>query len=200
MNTLRYFGIGSGLLFCYLCNPLLLNFSKSVPLLRLNPNLMRFLVVFSFYKVGENLSSYRYMRTNSILTDLYRNNLFTLTKENFGRQFYVMNRKFLPEEREQFIVNRDIQRIGKRLFKYNPAIHTGTEEEEAAAVERLNAGIPPYRVPSIISKILAENKERIDAGEDVRVEPFRPMAALDKTGHKYGMRKFEGFRHQNVLN
>ncbi len=200
MNYGRYAGVAAGLAFVYLCDRPIMQASRKFPMLRFSPNLVRFIVVFGFYKLGENLTTCRYLRTNTMyLASLYRNNLWTRNKEALARNFHVMNRKFLPEEREMFIVNRDIQRIGRRLFKYNPAIHAGTEEEEATKARLLNDGVPPYRIPSIVEQIREQNKERIAAGEQLRLEPFRPLEVLDKEGYKFGIRFFRGFSHRNVL-
>jgi hypothetical protein len=200
MNYGRYLGIGTGLAFVYLCDSMVVQISNAFPRLRLSPYLLRAGVVFAFYKMGEYISTYRNMRTNSqFAASIYRNNLYTMNREALGRGFHVMNRRFLPEEREQFIVNGGIQKIGKRLFQYNPATHSDSEEEEAEKVRLLNEGIPPYRWPKIMEKIREDNKQRTEAGELLHIEPFRPSEALDKDGLKFGIRVFRGFDHKNVI-
>lgn len=199
MNYGKYVGIGSGLLFIYFCDSLVMQLTRPFPRMKQYPVALRAAVVLAFYKLGENLSSHRYMRTNSILAGLYRNNTFTLNKESLARNFAVMNRKFTEEEREHFCYNKGAQKIGQRLFAYNPAIHKGTEEEEKKKAEQLYSGLPPYKMPFIIDIIKEENKERVQAGEALQIEPFRPLNFIDKEGEMFKVRNFQGFTHRHLL-
>ena len=100
---------------------------------------MYFLTVLSGSVVGGYFTNFKRQGANSWLSHFYVNTRYERAKQQFFRNFEVLNRSFTEDEIIQFKHNANLQTIGKKKYVYNPHLHS-TEEEYRKEYERLNSG------------------------------------------------------------
>lgn len=135
---------------------------------------------------------------NTVLTNLYTNNVLITNKIMLVSQFYPFNRKFTEEEKEQMLFNARLKRWGRKKYIYNPLVHGADEGKFKEKHDRFNSG--HFTVPlELEARIYAENVEKLKSGEKVRLEPFKLMDHLSIDGSEIGMKKFGLFKKKEAV-
>ena len=129
---------------------------------------------------------FRYDRTagNTYDSHLYTNQLFNLNKRLFARNFEEFNRKFLPDEIEQFMFNEKLKTYGRKNFVHNEHVHPPLEEHKIKH-KAFNDGVQ-YMSHEMQKKINIENAEKILDGEKIKIKPFVLSDNCDYTGVNVG--------------
>ena len=80
------------------------------------------------------------------------------------------NRKFLPEEIEQFLHNENVQNKGRKRYIYNSVVHGDDEEAFKKVFERMNSGKHKF-TKEMKLKIRELNQSKLDNDEVIRMVP-----------------------------
>ena len=119
----------------------------------------------------------------SRVAKMYTNNVITANEREVLRSPFF-NRKFLPEEIEQFLHNEKVQTKGRKRYTYNKAIHGNDENAFKEKFERMNSG-RHYLNDDMLNKIKENNKTKTDNKEVVRLVPWNAARSMDLSGDKY---------------
>lgn len=114
---------------------------------------------------------------DSFIGNMYSNNLLTGNKRAV-LQMPNFNRKFLPEEIEQFLHNEMVQSKGRKRYIYNPEIHGEDEAAFKKYFGRMNSGEHRFTL-EMLAEIREANAAKEAQGEVVRLVPWnaRPNMA-----------------------
>ena len=129
---------------------------------------------------------FRYDRTagNTFDSNLYTNQLYNSNKRQFARNYEDFNRRFTPEEIEQFLFNEKLRTFGRKNFVHNEHVHPPLEEHQVKH-NTYNDGVW-YFSADIHKRINTDNAEKILDGEIIKMKPFVLLDHVDYTGMKLG--------------
>merc|ERR1712043_90099 len=114
---------------------------------------------------------------NTVISNLYNNDLYIRTRSSFLNNFEVVNRPFTPEVVEQFLNQEDLNRLGPRKYIYNPLVWDN-EESYKLVHDRLNSGKWQFD-HSQIETITSRNHEKIAYGEQIVLKPMKILDLVD---------------------
>ena len=110
------------------------------------------------------------MDLENSFTSRLSNNELTRNKLEIKRM-PKFNRKFLPEEIEQFLHNENVQTKGRKRYIYNPMIHGDDEDAFKEYFERMNSG--EHRLTDdMIDRIREMNAAKKQNNESVQLVPW----------------------------
>ena len=108
---------------------------------------------------------------NTTIASYYSNNRITQNKREILRM-PNFNRKFLPEEIEQFLHNENVQTKGRKRYIYNSEIHGDNEEAFKRKFERMNSGEHRFN-KEMINEIRSNNQEKLSNDEVLHMIPWK---------------------------
>ena len=114
---------------------------------------------------------------NTKIADVYSNNKLTANKREVLR-IQNFNRKFLPEEIEQFLHNENLITKGRKRYTYNPHVHGEDEAKFKTKFERVNSGEHSFS-QQMMDSIRSENQLKLDNHEVVRLVPWKARTSLN---------------------
>jgi len=159
----------------------------------LGVNQIKFLIVLASYGFLGAFGIMDHKGSNGYGSNLWNNDLMTLTRKKFIADFNVLNRRFTEEEVEQFLNQPNYLALGPRKYIYNPMIHEN-EEKYKEVYERLNSGKRKFS-KDLTNKINEQNKQKTDMAEVILFNPFNINDAIDPTG--YVLRRRVGYSFIN---
>ncbi len=80
-----------------------------------------------FIYFWEIMFNHKRKGSNTKLANMYSNTILSINKRNLVQEFYSFNRKFTPEEIDQFIFTEQLRTRGTKNYTYNEYVH-GDEE------------------------------------------------------------------------
>ena len=114
---------------------------------------------------------------------MYTNNVITANEREVLRSPFF-NRKFLPEEIEQFLHNENVQTKGRKRYTYNKKIHGDDENSFKEKFERMNSGKHSLS-DNMLNRIKEDNKAKTENKEVVRLVPWNAVRSMVLSGAKY---------------
>lgn len=154
------------------------------------------MVVAECVMTGNYFTNYNRWGANSWFANLYTNNTYLNVKNNFLREFQVLNRNFTEDERIQFLHNKDLKEKGKKKYVFNPFLHS-SEDAYKEEYLRINSGRFILSEKSKL-EIATINAKKIELGEEVVMKPFN-TASLSNANTQTGLVMNQLFTHRNVI-
>ena len=114
---------------------------------------------------------------NTKVASFYSNNNLTRNKREVMRM-PNFNRKFLPEEIEQFLHNENVQNKGRKRYIYNSEVHGDDEEAFKKVFERMNSGKHKF-TKEMKLKIRELNQSKLDNDEAIRMVPWNVTSNIN---------------------
>ena len=163
------------------------NAPNQIPSPKQDPKLTPEIFLSSFF-VGLYIFNGERMAAKTRLAQLYSNNVKTANKHALMR-IQPFNRKFLKSEIEHFLHNENVVTKGPKRYTYNKYVHGADEEAHKKRFAVLNGGSMVFGKKEI-GEIREMNRDKLEAGEQIRLVNWRINDHLDPTGALF---EFEHF-------
>ncbi len=137
-------------------------------------------------------------RSNSYIQSFYEQHKINASKRSFLLNYKCFNRKFTPEEMDQFVFNIKLKYRGPKLYHYNPYIHGEDESQHQQRHDMFNQGVQ-FMSQEMIQNISQSNKSKTENGETIQMAPFKVNEHLDVTGKLLGIRHLNLFGKANTI-
>jgi len=182
-NTGKYWGTIAGFWTVWISRPYFATLQGVYPRFRHQRywvHAARLAIVVTGYLIGDYFGTSSLRKGgNDQLSSIWKNNLFIFTREKFGQEYEVMNRRFTNEEISQFYAN-EMKKTKARNWNYNPEIH-GDKEEWERSLKLLQSG-DIVKDPRVQQKIFEDNQAKLAEGEKVQEKPWDLNTAIDRRG------------------